>query len=349
MEENDSLKFMRRCIDLALKAEGMTYPNPMVGAVIVHGGRIIGEGFHLKAGTSHAEVNAINSVADRELLKESVLYVNLEPCSHQGRTPPCADLIISCSIPEVVIGTQDTSSKVSGKGIARLRESGCRVSTGVLEEECRHLNRRFFTFHEKKRPYIILKWAESADHFMDVQRSEGGPGKWISGKPEKVLVHRWRATEQSILAGAGTVRADNPMLNVRDWKGNNPLRLVLSSSGRLDGDYRVFRGDRTVMFTHSGEPVIDGALTVLLDTDKPSCEQIAEFLASGEIQSVFVEGGSSVLSHFIENGLWDEALVFRGYEKFGSGVPAPHISIDASDTEVFRGSVLYRYIHNKMV
>jgi diaminohydroxyphosphoribosylaminopyrimidine deaminase/5-amino-6-(5-phosphoribosylamino)uracil reductase len=225
--------FMKRCLELASKAEGMTYPNPMVGSVIVHEGKIIGEGFHLKAGGPHAEVNAINSVSDKSKLKDSTLYVNLEPCSHFGKTPPCADLIIANSVPRVVIGTLDTSEKVSGQGLSRLKNAGCEVITGVLEKECRRLNRRFFTFHEKNRPYITLKWAQSADGYLDMIRTSDqntGPN-WITGNPERVLVHRWRAGEQAILVGAGTLRVDNPKLNVREWTGNNPLRLVLSSSG----------------------------------------------------------------------------------------------------------------------
>ncbi len=186
MPEKDDIKFMQRCLDLASKSEGRTYPNPLVGSVIVHNGRIIGEGYHLKAGEPHAEVVAINSVNEKELLSSSTLYVNLEPCSHFGKTPPCSDLIISRSIKKVVIGTTDTSEKVSGKGIAKLKESGCEVITGVLEEKCRWINRRFFTFHEKKRPYIILKWAQSADGFLDAERSKDHIRKplWITGNSE---------------------------------------------------------------------------------------------------------------------------------------------------------------------
>jgi diaminohydroxyphosphoribosylaminopyrimidine deaminase/5-amino-6-(5-phosphoribosylamino)uracil reductase len=218
MEDTDNDIFMRRCLELASGAEGITYPNPMVGCVIVHENKIIGEGYHLKPGGPHAEVIAINSVPDKARLKASTLIVNLEPCSHFGKTPPCADFIISNSIPRVVIGTMDTSEKVSGRGIALLKDAGCEVISGVLEKECRWLNRRFFTFHEKKRPYIVLKWAQSADGYIDIQRSEDhktGPN-WITGKPEKVLVHKWRASEQAILVGAGTVNADDPKLDVQD-------------------------------------------------------------------------------------------------------------------------------------
>ena len=254
MSETDHIKFMRRCLELASKAEGLTYPNPMVGSVLVHDNKIVGEGYHLKAGGPHAEVIAINSVANKEILKTSTLYVNLEPCSHFGKTPPCADFIISWSVPRVVIGTPDPSDKVSGRGIERLRSSGCEVITGVIEEECRRLNRRFITFHEKNRPYITLKWAQSADGFLDIVRTENHKNEptWISGKPERVLVHKWRASEQAILVGAGTVRADNPKLNVREWEGNNPLRLILSSSGLLnEGSFSEPESGTVVVFTHN--------------------------------------------------------------------------------------------------
>jgi diaminohydroxyphosphoribosylaminopyrimidine deaminase / 5-amino-6-(5-phosphoribosylamino)uracil reductase len=187
MEEKDDIKFMRRCLELAAGAEGLTYPNPLVGSVVVHDGRIIGEGYHIMAGGPHAEVIAINSVQDKSMLKDSTLYVNLEPCSHFGKTPPCADFIISNCIHRVVAGTADPSNKVSGRGFARLRDAGCAVTMGVCEEECRRLNRRFFTFHLKRRPYITLKWAQSADGYLDILRSEDQAAKptWITGKPER--------------------------------------------------------------------------------------------------------------------------------------------------------------------
>ena len=265
MEENDEIKFMRRCLELAAKAEGLTYPNPMVGAVIVCNGKIIGEGYHLKAGEPHAEVIAINSVSDKSILKDSTLYVNLEPCSHFGKTPPCADFIISHSIPRVVVGTADSSEKVSGQGLSRLRDAGCEVIAGVLEEECRRLNRRFFTFHEKKRPYITLKWAQSADGYLDILRSENHSIEptWITGKPERSLVHRWRTEEESILVGAGTVRADNPKLNVRDWKGKEPAQINTEQFGNIDkGSSLLTDGGKTVVFTNNKDSDFTGALKI---------------------------------------------------------------------------------------
>lgn len=324
----DDIKFIGRCIELAGRAQGFTYPNPVVGCVIVHDGVIIGEGYHLKAGGPHAEEIAISCVKNRDLLGSSVLYVNLEPCSHFGRRPPCADLIISSGIRKIVIGTADTSSKVSGKGILKLKNAGCEVVTGVLEQKCRWLNRRFFTFNEKRRPYIILKWAQSIDGYIDRKRNikkDMNPSR-ITGKAERVLVHKWRAEEQSILVGAGTVRADNPELTVRDWSGNNPLRLVLSRSGNLGKNKPVFRTNGTnIVFINSGYAKIPGSDVVKLENDRESSLQIAEYLFNSDIQSMIVEGGAEVLSHFIYNSLWDEARIFYGNDPLGEGVKAPEI------------------------
>lgn len=328
MPVKDDIKFMQRCLDLASKSEGSTYPNPLVGSVIVHKGLIIGEGYHLKAGESHAEVVAINSVNEKALLSSSTLYVNLEPCSHYGKTPPCSDLIISSGIKKVVVGTTDTSEKVSGKGIAKLKESGCKVITGVLEDKCRWINRRFFTFHEKKRPYIILKWAQSADGFLDAERGKDHIRKplWITGNSERVLVHRWRASEQSILAGAGTVRIDNPKLNVRDWTGKDPVRLILSSTGNLDASSSLFHADGSnIVFTHNADAKFGKTIMVILDERADSASQITDYLYTSGIQSVLIEGGAKVLGHFISSGMWDEARIFRGRDYYKKGVSAPSV------------------------
>jgi diaminohydroxyphosphoribosylaminopyrimidine deaminase/5-amino-6-(5-phosphoribosylamino)uracil reductase len=349
MTETDDNKFMRRCLELASKAEGLTYPNPMVGSVIVYDGKILGEGYHLRSGESHAEVNAINSVSDKTKLKLSTLYVNLEPCSHFGKTPPCADFIISNGIPRVVIGTIDTSEKVSGKGVTRLREAGCEVKSGILEADCRRLNRRFFTFHEKGRPYITLKWAKSADGYLDIIRSGDHKREpnWITGKPERVLVHKWRASEQAILVGAGTVRADNPRLNVREWNGPDPLKLILSSSGSLNiGSSVNNTNKKTVVFTHNSIAGIPDVLKVMLKEDISSSVQICEYLYSSGIQSLFIEGGAEVLNHFISTGLWDEARVFTGEEHFKEGIKAPVINGILSSKAIFSGSILEIYLKN---
>ncbi len=349
MTEKDDIKFMRRCLELASKAEGLTYPNPMVGSVIVHDGKIVGEGSHLKAGEPHAEVNAINAVSDKAKLKSSTLYVNIEPCSHFGKTPPCADFIISNSIPRVMIGTVDTSEKVSEQGLIRLLDAGCEVITGVVEDECRRLNRRFFTFHEKKRPYITLKWAQSADGYLDISRSEDHKTAptWITGKPERVLVHKWRASEQAILVGAGTVRADDPRLNVREWKGTHPLRIILSSSGSLNKESVVNETDgKVIVFTHNMNANIAKAVKVRLDDNVPSSLQSAGYLFSAGIQSLLIEGGAKVLNHFISNGLWDEARVFTGGNYFKGGVKAPLIHGTLLSRTIFSGSSLEIYLRD---
>lgn len=329
MPEKFEVKFMKRCLELAVKAEGLTYPNPLVGSVIVYNGKIIGEGYHLKAGGPHAEVNAINSVHNKEMLSKSTLYVNLEPCSHTGKTPPCTDLIISYKIPKVVIGAVDTSDKVSGKGIARLKNAGCEVIIGVLEAESRYLNRRFFTFHEKRRPYITLKWAQSADGYLDIIRSSVNNTEptWISGKPERILVHKWRSDEQSILIGAETLRTDNPKLNVREWYGNNPLRLILSSSGTVGKELSLNGTNGAyIVFTHNTKADIGTATKVILKKNETSAVQIADYLCNSGVQSVLIEGGAQVLNHFISTGLWDEARIFYGNTRFIEGIKAPEIS-----------------------
>ncbi len=349
MMETEDIKFMRRCLELASKAEGLTYPNPMVGSVIVYDGMILGEGYHVRSGESHAEVNAINSVTDKKKLRFSTLYVNLEPCSHFGKTPPCADFIISNAIPRIVIGTIDPSEKVSGKGVKKLRDAGCDVKTGVLDAECRRLNRRFFTFHEKKRPYITLKWAQSADGYLDIIRSEDhktGP-TWITGKPERVLVHKWRASEQAILVGAGTVRADDPMLNVREWTGPNPLKLILSSSGSFNEGSAVISTDiNVVVFTHNSDKAIPDTVKIILKENVPSAVQISGYLRSSGIQSLFIEGGAEVINHFISTGLWDEARIFTGVDYFKGGVKAPLINGTLFSKTVFSGSSLEIYLRN---
>lgn len=344
MPENNDIKFMRRCLELAVKAEGMTYPNPMVGSVIVCDGRIIGEGYHIKAGGPHAEVRAVDSVKRKELLASSTLYVNLEPCSHFGKTPPCADMIILNKIPRVVVGTTDTSSKVSGRGIMKLREAGCEVITGVAEEECRRLNRRFFTFNEKKRPYIILKWAQSCDGFIDRVREEGYKiePNWITGSSEKILVHKWRASEQAILVGAGTIRADNPRLNVREWKGSNPVRIILSGSGSLPLDPAVNMSiGSTIVFTYYPEKVnMPGSVIMRLSHRESAAKQIADALYGWGIQSLFIEGGAQVLSHFIQTGYWDEARIFHGLEPLNAGIRAPGIKGNLHSETHFSKSML---------
>jgi len=348
MANPDDLIYMRRCLELAGRAEGNTSPNPMVGAVVVHEDVIIGEGYHLRAGTPHAEVHAIDAVMDKSLLPRSTIYVSLEPCSHHGRTPPCTDLIIRSGIQRVVAGTIDTNPKVAGRGIERLREAGIDVTTGVLEEQCRHINRRFFTMQERQRPYVILKWARSADGFIDFERKTGDTAEphWITGNTERILVHRWRASEDAILAGGGTVRADNPSLDVRLWRGKNPLRVIVSRSGNMDPRSKVFDGAvETVLFTCNEKVSLPGIRIIKLSDNQYFIEEVINLLHGMGIQSLFVEGGAFIMSHFVEAGLWDEARRFTGMMKFGGGVPDPFPDFTPQKSEKFEKSILEFMYH----
>ena len=241
MINNPHIDFMTRCLALAEKGLGNTYPNPIVGSIIVHENKIIGEGWHQKAGDPHAEVNAINQVRDKTLLSESTLYVNLEPCSHFGKTPPCADLIIQFGIKRVVIGSRDPNPQVAGKGILKLKEAGVEVIEAILKKEAEFLNRRFYTFHQKKRPYIIMKWAQTEDGFISPLTNKTNRPFWISNNLSRQKVHQWRSQEASILVGVQTVVTDNPILNTREWPGNNPLRIILDPSDRIPEDATVLK------------------------------------------------------------------------------------------------------------
>lgn len=319
---------MKRCLELARLGAGKVAPNPMVGCVIVCEDKIIGEGFHRKHGEAHAEVNAINSVSSPELLKRSTLFVTLEPCAHFGLTPPCADLIIEKQIPEVIIGTLDPFKATDEKGVDKLKKAGIRVETGVLENECREINRRFFTFHEQGRPYIILKWAQTHDGFIDVERSAEDYGRptWITGSLALRLVHKIRSEEGAILVGRETVRKDNPSLSVRHWTGNNPLRLVIDNRLQLTGNLNVFDGSQqTIIFNNIKDE--DGGNVSYVKIQKPenTISEILDELRRRNILSVIVEGGRRLLESFIELNLWDEALVFTSPKFFGSGVRAPKL------------------------
>lgn len=324
----DDEKYMRRCIQLALNAEGRTYPNPMVGAVVVCDGRIIGEGWHHKAGQPHAEVNAIASVRDPRQLSRSTIYVSLEPCAHQGRTPPCADLIISKRIPRVVVGCRDTFARVDGRGIMKLREAGVDVTVGVLEDECRWLNRRFFTIQEKGRPYVILKWARTADGFIgDVV--DGAPSPLaVSGAEALTLEHRRRTTEDGILVGAGTVRSDNPRLTPRLWEGPSPARLILAPSLRLPPQALALTdGGRTVVVNRTVEAEAGVVKYVARPLSEGGVARDALDVASAEgLNSIIVEGGAQTLRSFIAEGLWDEAYVYESDAALGhAGVASPEL------------------------
>ncbi len=326
---------MRRCIQLAENGLGHTSPNPLVGCVIVHDGVIIGEGYHRAYGKPHAEVHAIQSVANKDLLRQSTLYVNLEPCAHYGKTPPCSDLIVAMKIPRVVIGTVDSHSLVAGKGIERLRNAGIEVTTGVLQWECYRLNRRFFTYHEKKRPYIILKWAQSRDGRMDIQRMNHEKGiHWITGKDAKRQVHLWRSQEDAILVGTQTVRNDNPSLTVREIEGKNPVRLVWDRDLQLDLTYNVFNNDAAtiVLNAHKTERLSDSLQLIRLDFDGDLLKELMHQLFQMHIVSMIVEGGADTLQRFIQADLWDEARVLTGDSILISGLQAPQLNLQPERT-----------------
>lgn len=319
--------FMQRCLDLALLGMGNVAPNPMVGCVIVHQGIIIGEGYHEKFGQPHAEVNAIRSVRDPALLAHSTLYVSLEPCSHFGKTPPCCDLIIASRIPHVVIGTIDPFAKVAGKGIERMQKAGIEVETGVLGKECKELNRRFFTFHEKKRPYIALKWAQTLDGFIDTDRTEIQHPTWITNDLSKRLVHKQRSEESAILIGTNTAVYDNPSLTVREWTGNQPVRMVIDRTQRLDAELHIFDSKApTWVFTAEEKTSSENLKYIRLDFNQDILPDLLRVLYENDILSVIVEGGFILLNSFLKTGLWDEAFVYTGNQFFGKGVRSPQIS-----------------------
>lgn len=327
---------MQRAHDLARNGLGSVSPNPLVGCVIVRENDIIGEGWHQRYGGPHAEVNAVASVADKRLLEGSTVIVNLEPCSHHGKTPPCADLLIDQKVGKVIISNMDTNPLVGGQGIARLRAAGIEVITDVLREEGRQLNKRFFTMVEKKRPYIILKWAQTADRFI---AGRNGDPKWISSTVSRQLVHRWRTEEDAVLVGYRTSLNDNPRLSVRDWTGRNPLRVVIDKELTLPHSLHVFDGtQRTIIFNTVRNDEQEGVSFVKLDAADFTANLVS-YLFDHQVLSLFVEGGTSTLNLFIRSGLWDEARVFESPVKFQGGLEAPvingkadsHISV-ASDT-----------------
>jgi diaminohydroxyphosphoribosylaminopyrimidine deaminase/5-amino-6-(5-phosphoribosylamino)uracil reductase len=308
-------KYIKRCIELAKNGLGTTYPNPLVGSVIVYNKEIIGEGWHQKAGDGHAEVNAINSVKNKSLLSKATIYVSLEPCSHFGKTPPCCDLIIANDIPNVVIGTIDPFAKVAGNGIKKLLEAEKNVTIGILEDECNELNKRFFTFHTKKRPYIILKWAESQDGFIAPLKREKQESVWITNEFSRQLVHKWRSEEEAILVGTNTVMEDNPTLTVRDWIGTNPIRIVLDQNNRITKEFHIFDNQAKTLSVSKD----------IINFKNNIATEIVNFLFKNEIQSVIIEGGSQTLQTFIDSNFWDEARVFRGSLSLQNGIKAPII------------------------
>lgn len=345
---NQSEIYIKRCLQLAQKGLSAAMPNPSVGAVLVFNDTIIGEGYTSSYGGNHAEVNAINAVEDKSLISKSTLYVSLEPCSHFGKTPPCADLIIKNNIKKVVIGTLDTNVQVAGKGVQKLLDAGVTVKIGVLEQECYNLNKRFFTYHNKKRPYIILKWAESCDGFIAPKNQTLLHSFPISNQISQQLVHKWRSEEQAILVGTTTVLNDNPKLNVRTWHGNHPVRIILDKSGKIDTAFYVKdESIKTIIFTEQKN--VMSTVNTKYETvqfDKNLAFEITATLYKHEIQSVLIEGGATTLQTFIEANLWDEARIFKSDILLNEGVKAPKIKMQEFEKTVILNDELYIFCAN---
>ncbi|MER3463709.1 MAG: bifunctional diaminohydroxyphosphoribosylaminopyrimidine deaminase/5-amino-6-(5-phosphoribosylamino)uracil reductase RibD [Chitinophagaceae bacterium] len=334
---------MYRCLQLAALGMGNVAPNPVVGAVLVYHGRIIGEGYHQQYGQAHAEVNCIASVKEEErhLISQSTLYVSLEPCAHHGKTPPCADLIIQHKIPKVVVGHSDPFVAVAGKGIEKLKRAGVEVIVDVLKNECWNLNKRFFTFHTKHRPYITLKWAQTADGKI---AQADNSRLHISNEYTNRLVHKWRSEETAILIGTNTALFDDPELNTRLWKGNNPVRLVVDKHLRLPQSLKLFQSSQTTIVFNLLQNTIDdlkgvtansGVLYYQLSEDASLIHQIVHAVYQMNIQSVLVEGGAKLLQSFIDEGLWDEARVITNTKMFaGNGINSPSLPALSSKEEM---------------
>ena len=317
--------YMNRCIQLASLAKGMVAPNPLVGCVIVVNDEIIGEGYHDKFGGPHAEVNAIKSVQNADLLKDATIYVSLEPCSHQGKTPPCVDLLVISNFKRVVIGSLDPNPLVSGRGIEKLRKNGIEVTVNIEEEKCRFLNRHFFTFHIKKRPYVFLKWAETENGKID---NGGNPDTvtWITSPPTQSIVHQWRSEHQSILVGFNTVVNDNPSLTVRAVEGNNPIRIILDPRLEINVNKKVFNSASETIILNQTIEKTEGNIRHIKLSDF-TAQNILNTLYEQGIQSIMVEGGAKTLQLFIDSGLWDEACKIVGTQTFQEGTNAPKLSV----------------------
>ena len=336
-------------MQIAKNGIGTTRPNPSVGAVIVYQNKIIGEGFTSPHGENHAEVNAINAVENKSLLKEATIFVTLEPCSHFGKTPPCADLIVKHQLKQVVIGCLDSNSLVAGKGVSHLENAGINVIVGVLETECRMHHKRFFTVQENKRPYIILKWAETKDGFVaPIAKNEIKP-IFISNTYSQQLVHKLRSAEHAILVGTKTVLADNPKLNIRSWSGENPIRVVLDNTLRIPKNSNILDGSaKTIVITASRDKNIVSSNNLIfeeIDFSKNIAKQVCEVLSKYQIQSLIVEGGTQTLQTFIDEKLWDEAMVFVGNTSFVKGVKSPIITKEFKE-EFIESDVLKRYTND---
>ena len=339
--------YIKRCLEISKQGIGTTRPNPSVGAVLVVDNKIIGEGYTSPYGGYHAEVNAISSVKNDEDLKKAIMYVTLEPCSHYGKTPPCADLIVRSGIKKVVIGCLDINEIVAGRGVEILKNAGCEVVVGILENECKAHHKRFFTFHSKKRPYIILKWAQTTDGYIAPKNREKQAPVWITKKSSRQLVHKWRSQEHSILVGTTTILDDNPSLDVRSWRGENPLRIVIDKDLKIPKNLKVYDGSVKTIFINQKVTTSNGNLHFeKINFSNPVALQICEVLYKHKVQSLIVEGGRKTIQTFIDENLWDEARVFYGALTFQEGTKAPLLTIPFFNEENLMGDRLKTYIND---
>ena len=331
---------MQRCVDLARKALGNTYPNPLVGCVIVHNNEIIGEGFHKKAGQPHAEINAINSVKNSEILKECTIYVSLEPCAHFGKTPPCASKLVEVGFKKVVIGTLDAHDKVNGKGKQILENAGIEVIAGVLEKECQELNKRFFTYHQKRRPFIILKWAESGDGFLDKDFKPTQIGNPLT----KQFVHQLRSQEHAILVGTNTALVDNPSLTTREIVGRNPVRILIDFDLKVPSTFNIYNDEAETIVFNTVKETIEGNITFIKIEKENFLGNLIQKLFEQQIQSLIIEGGSFTLQEFIDQNLWDETMIIKNENlQLLNGTKAPEFKFEKFEKKQFRDNTIEFY------
>ncbi|MCH2198120.1 MAG: bifunctional diaminohydroxyphosphoribosylaminopyrimidine deaminase/5-amino-6-(5-phosphoribosylamino)uracil reductase RibD [Flavobacteriales bacterium] len=335
---------MRRCFQLAEQGRGIVSPNPLVGCVLTVGERIIGEGYHHEYGSHHAEVNAVNSVQDPSLLSQATAYVNLEPCAHHGKTPPCADMLIKHQVKRVVISNRDPFDEVDGKGIERIKAAGIKVAVGVLEDDGIWLNRDFFTYHTKQRPFIQLKWAQTSDGFFDKSRQTNELGStWITAPSTRKLVHTMRADADAILVGNKTVLIDNPELTVRDVAGKNPLRVVIDMNNAIAKGHRILNDEAPTLIINGFKSITQGSNEWLQVSSNQVFEDLMNALYERKVQRLMVEGGAFTIQRFLMNELWDEAMVLEGNKTFGAGMKAPSIPQQASHVYMYRQDRIYQY------
>jgi diaminohydroxyphosphoribosylaminopyrimidine deaminase/5-amino-6-(5-phosphoribosylamino)uracil reductase len=335
--------YMQRCLDLAILGQGLAAPNPMVGCVIVKNGKIIGEGYHQVFGGPHAEVQAMTAVQDQNEIESATVYVSLEPCAHFGKTPPCSNLLIEKKVAKVVVACEDPNPKVAGKGIERLLKAGIQVEVGVLEAAAKQLNKRFFCFHQKQRPHVVLKWAQTKDGFLDRLRDSSQKGiNWISSEESRSLVHHWRSQEMSILVGKHTALNDNPSLTVREVSGKNPIRILIDSQLQVQNDISLFSEDAPTLIFNRLKNETKGNIE-WIKIQETATKNILEELYKRGIHSVMVEGGSRTLQYFIIDNVWDEAYVLVGDLNYGEGIKAPVLNRVPANVHPFGTDQIYYY------